>query len=85
MHWKDMANSEKEYKRCKNSSSKRYLRQFFIEKQAKFDKLLRKSERTYNRQLADKIENLNSENPQQFWEQIKYLGPKECKKTLCRV
>ena len=83
--WRDMADAEKKYKSCKISPTKKHFRTLFLEKQAKFDKLLRNTERTYNRQLADMIEDLDSENPKKFWEQIKKLGPKKSKNLPMQV
>ena len=48
-------------------------------KQSIFDKELRRTERHYHRELADKIEEFNSSDPKQFWEQIKKLGPQSGK------
>ena len=83
--WRIMADAEKNYKNCKIPSTKKHLRSLFIEKQRKFDKLLRNSERTYNRQLADMIDDLDTENPKKFWEQIKKLGPKNSKNIPMQV
>ena len=71
-----MSKAEKLFMKCKsNNPERRTLRSNFIYKRASFDKLLRKSERNYNRQLADKIETLNTNDPKEFWNNIRMLGP----------
>ena len=73
--WKNMSEAERLYKRCHNQSMKPCLRTDFLNKRLFFDKLLRHAERKYNREMADKIENINTEDPKQFWQHIKNLGP----------
>ena len=71
-----MSKAEKLFMKCKsNNHERRTLRSNCVYKRASFDKLLRKSERNYNRQLADKIETLNTNDPREFWNNIKMLGP----------
>ena len=55
----------------------RALRNDFLNKRKSFDKLLRTTERRYNRQKALEIEKINTSNPQDFWRQISNLGPKK--------
>ena len=49
----------------------------FFYKRKLFDKLLRSTERKYNRQKAYQIEQINTSNPTEFWKQISSLGPKK--------
>ena len=73
--WRDMSLAEKTYVRNRPSNSSN-LREIFISKRKYFDKLLRKTERAYNRHKAIEIEKINTENPTEFWKQINALGPK---------
>ena len=73
--WKTMAEAERLYKRCRDRSRRKHFRNEFLYKRSCFDKLLRCTERKYNRELADKIENINTEDPKHFWDHIKKLGP----------
>ena len=72
--WKNMSEAERLYKRCHNHSMKSCLRTDFLNKRLFFDKLLRHAERKYNREMADKIENIYTEDPKQFWQHIKKPG-----------
>ena len=75
--WKDMSAAERCYTKCKHINSRnKHLYQEFISKRKTFDKLLRRTERSYNRNKAIEIENINISNPTEFWKQIKALGPK---------
>ena len=80
-----MAESEKAFRRCQAATLKKTLREVFLHKQSQFDKLLRKTERNYNRQLADEIESLNTDNPREFWQHIKQLGPQKKKPIPLKV
>ena len=79
--WKDMASAEKAYINCKHSHAQnKKLHQVFILKRKSFDKLLRRTERTYYRKKAIDIEMINTSNPNDFWKQINALGPKRSSK-----
>ena len=60
------------------SHTKTQLRLEFLASQKDFDKALRRYERAYKRTLCDNIENMSAENPNEFWEKIKHLGPRKC-------
>ena len=81
--WKNMSNSEKLY--LKDKSKNYHLREQFILKRKMFDKLLRKTERSYYRKKALDIEELNTSNPTEFWQHIKSLGPKSKPKIPMEV
>ena len=83
--WKTMANAEKLIRKNKNNSMNTILRSEFRLKQKQFDKLLRQTERKYNRQKAAEIEEINTSNPTEFWKQINSLGPKKSKKIPMEV
>ena len=84
--WKDMSSAEKAYTSCKHSNSRnKNLYEKFIVKRNTFDKLLRRTERTYNRKKALDIESINTSNPTEFWKQINNLGPKRSSKIPMEV
>ena len=75
--WKNMSTAEKSYSKCKHINSRNnHMHQEFISKRKAFNKLLRRTERSYNRKKALEIESINTTNPTEFWKQIKSLGPK---------
>ena len=80
-----MAKAEKEFHRCNSRSAKTALREIFARTRAVFDKELRRTERTYNRKFADDIEELNTEDPKQFWNYINKLGPRKTKDIPFKV
>ena len=41
-------------------------------------KKLHQYERAYKRSVCDDIENMTTENPNEYWEKIKKLGPRRC-------
>ena len=79
--WRDMSIAEKDYIKVKHSYTyNKNLRSRFISKRKYFDKILRRTERAYNRKKSIEIETINTENPTEFWKQIGALGPKRsCK------
>ena len=83
--WKSMANAEKLLRKNQSTSLKNSLRSDFLGKQRQFDKLLRQTERKYNRNKAIEIEEINTSNPTEFWKQINSLGPKRCNKIPMEV
>ena len=84
--WKDMSLAEKNYIKSKHSNSRnKSLHELFVSKRKYFDKLLRRTERAYNRSKATEIEKINTENPTEFWKQISALGPKRSNKIPMEV
>ena len=76
--WKDMSKTEKLFRKAPHHSAQsKSLRLEFLAKRKLFDKLLRSTERKYNRQKAYEIEQINTSNPTQFWKHINSLGPKK--------
>ena len=74
--WREMRDAERLFVRCTAGRGVRCdLRSAFQRKQVAFDKCLRQTERTYNKEQANYIETIHTENPKTFWEQIKNLGP----------
>ena len=78
--WREMNMKEQMYIKCKGTyGQKQSFKQDFLLARSKFDKALRSSERQYNKQFLDKLEIINTTNPKDFWNTIKYLGPrKQC-------
>lgn len=74
--WKSMRNKEKTYLKFRgNRRDKASHLQKFKDSRHNFDKKLRSCERKYYYNKAVEIENLNTSNPKEFWQQIKKLGP----------
>jgi hypothetical protein len=75
--WKDMVKSRKLYERF--NGNKQTLHQMRVEykmKRTRFDKTLRQMERKYKRGQMLEIETLESNNPNEFWEKVQKLGPR---------
>ncbi len=74
--WTDMCNKEKEFLKCNGPNHiKQYFRKRFTDASFIFNKELRRAERNHNRRVQNQIENICTENPTQFWNYIKKLGP----------
>ena len=69
--WKNMVQAEKEYLKFKNTPQRNLLYEHFLTRRKLFDKLLRKTERSYYRKKAMEIEDINTSNPIEFWKCIK--------------
>ena len=67
------------------SLSKSQLWNEFIYRRKSFDKLLRQSEREYNKNIAEQVESISDKDPKQFWEQLKKLGPQRNKHIPMQV
>ncbi len=84
--WNEMCNAEKVFLNFRGVNHvKQFLGQKFRCASTVFNRELRRAERKYNRDLQDKIETVCTENPRQFWEYIKKLGPKTKSKILEEV
>ena len=76
LKWNSMRNSEKDFRRCRgNRQLKAHYQIVFKEKQSDFDKCLRVKERAYYRNLAEKLEQFETNDPKKFWRQVCKLGP----------
>ena len=76
-HWNEMRLKERAFVKCNGTRERRSsLRQQFLTCKDKFDKLLRSTERAYRRGLMINIETECTNNPKEFWEHLKNLGPK---------
>ncbi len=84
--WSDMCNREKVYLAFRGSKHvRKCLRQQFLTASQVFNKKLRQAERNYNKCLQNEMESVCTENPRQFWEYVKRLGPKPSNKILQEV
>ncbi len=74
--WQDMCAKEKEYLKYRGPNHiKQHFRKRFTDSSSLFHKDLRKAERNYNKQVQENIESICTDNPKQFWNYIKKLGP----------
>ena len=84
--WRDMVDSEKNFKRCpKLSASRSRLLDRFKEKRDIFDKALGNVERNYKREFADEIQEINTSDPNIFWDCIRKLGPRQSRDIPTKV
>ena len=76
--WNVMHETEKRYLRFHgNTAAKSRLRTDFLIAQRSFDRKLRQTERAYRKSFCNDIEGMTTENPNEFWEKIKRLGPRQ--------
>ena len=60
-----------------HASTKRLLRTEFLTSQKQFDRKLRQEESNYRQSICSDIENMTTENPNEFWEKIKKFGKRK--------
>ena len=70
---KDNKKELRKHRGCNRTKTKLY--NGFKIYQSKFDKILRNTEWNYFRDFGNKLETINTENPREFWDKIKNLGP----------
>ncbi len=81
--WSDMCYKEKVYLAHRGSNHvKQHLRHVFLTASTLFNKRLRQAKRTYDKRLQNEIETVCTDNPRQFWEYIKKLGPKKSNRIV---
>ncbi len=79
--WVNMYRKEKDFLRYRGPNHiKQFFRKHFSDASFLFNKELQKAERCYNKKKQDEIESICTENPRQFWDYIKKLGPQFSKK-----
>ena len=84
--WKDLCYAENRYLSSpQHSRIRRHLLATFKTKQNNFDKHYSKAKRKFQRQKQINIERLNTENPREFWEELKKLGPRKSSKIPMQV
>ena len=74
--WKHMCENEKKMTKCTNRLKRRNLREEYIQSRKMFDKELRCAERIYKKSKMLELETLCINDPKQFYEQLKKLGPR---------
>jgi len=75
--WNDLRLKENAFLRCKNNRSrKNALHREYILARDRFDKVLKRTERAYRRVVALDIETTSTSNPNDFWDKINKLGPR---------
>ncbi|XP_055998773.1 uncharacterized protein LOC130047523 isoform X1 [Ostrea edulis] len=75
--WNNTREKENMFVKYKGKQNvKSALRREYIEARDIFDKALRRTERSYKKTVARDIENMSSSNPNEFWNKIKKLGPR---------
>ena len=76
--WKLMREKEQLFTKYKGRYKfiKQKLLCEFKDHQHTFDKILRKKERAYNREQILSFDEINPNNPREFWDKLKNLGPK---------
>ena len=76
--WRDMKQAETEFIKCHGSRIlKNSLKQTFYGKRQKFNKSLRRTEHSYNKDFISDLETLTLKNAKDFWNKIKSLGPRK--------
>ena len=83
--WKEMRVAEKSFLRCIDNKNKVQLKNDFKARQQTFDKKMRACKRKYERGQALKIEYMQTNNPQLFWNLLNNLGPKKVKNIPMEV
>ena len=77
--WHLLCQAESRYLSERNASIRRTLRNTFKNCQNQFDRHYKKKKRKYLRDKCLEIENFNTDDPKEFWRQIKRLGPRNDK------
>ena len=80
--WKELVKAEKVYLKEKNQHCKKILRMEYKCKQSTFDKEYIKCKRMYKKSKGVQIESIVTGNPNEFWQQLKKLGPNVKNKTI---
>ena len=76
--WKDFHCAERVYLKSRRKSREySALKLDFITKQRLFDKTFRRKERSFRRRQVYQLEEINNNNPNEFWECIKRMGPRK--------
>lgn len=84
--WKGCKDAERNFLRFKgNRAAKRQRRTEFKNCRKAFDKRLRKCERQYRAKQLHNIDQLRTENPRQFWREIRKLGPGKVSQDITAV
>ena len=78
--WDIMRRNEEDFLKCKHNRRLRFqLRTEYVKSRNEFDKHLRRTERAFKRATVTDIEEMSTNNPNEFWRKIEKLGPKRDK------
>ena len=82
--WHNSCEAEKLYLSCNggNRDMKKRLRFVHKDTQNKFDKEVRKAKRIYQTSIRNELIHVETNDPKQFWNVIKTLGPKRKADTI---
>lgn len=84
--WKKACTEEKKYLKCKGPRREHEQRRTeFKQARRRFDNSYRKAEREYRKEQGKHISNLRTDNPKEFWQAIKNLGPGKQRDTVSGV
>ena len=84
--WKIVRDTEKKYlKAAQNSTFRRHCRIKFYDARNHFDKIYKKAKRQYQESKIKSIESLKTDNPKNFWQEIRNLGPRKPNGIPCAV
>ena len=84
--WKLSNENEKHYVKYRGPRRERErLRTVFKDCRNNFDRIYSKTRRAYERQRRDTIDEMETNNPRQFWNEIKKLGPGNHNPTIDSV
>lgn len=74
--WSNVTSSERLFIRAKGKK-RQHLYQQYKDVRSEFDRQYNRAKKIYNRSERDNIARLNTEDPEQFWDQINRLGPQK--------
>jgi hypothetical protein len=84
--WKETCKVEKEFLNYKgNRKHTAEKREKYHKSRRNFDKELRRADRKYNAERRDRIDQLDTNNPKEFWREVNSLGPKSTSKVDYRT
>ena len=72
-----MCKAEKDVKRCKDRYARKYLRHDYKRVQHEFDREFRKQKKKFKHEQMLELDEVCTNNPNQFWESVKRFGPKK--------
>ncbi len=81
--WENLVKSENALKKCTASRQiRKRLRNDFKEAQNDFDRKYNRLKRQFQRKQEERLFDLNTNDPREFWKQLKNLGPKAEKDSI---
>ncbi|MCP3932900.1 MAG: hypothetical protein GY705_27830 [Bacteroidetes bacterium] len=81
--WKEVTQKEKDFLKCKGSKKEKDAkRECYRSALRIFDRSYRKAKRNFFKKQGEEIEQLQTNDPQTFWQKIKELGPEKTKRNI---